>query len=92
VRIAAMHAVTRRLLGDEVADGLGIPRPKLAALARVLWPVAQLASRVNRLPILRELAERAGDRYWDFAVAEGLGDRPAGYHPPERLAVQSPRG
>jgi ER-bound oxygenase mpaB/B'/Rubber oxygenase, catalytic domain len=92
VRIAAMHAVTRRLLGDDVADGLGIPRPKLAALARVLWPVAQLASRVNRLPFVRALAERAGDRYWDLAVAEGLGDRPARYQPPERLAIQSRPG
>jgi hypothetical protein len=32
------------------------------------------------------LAEMLGDRYWDAAVAEGLGDTPASYHPPPALA------
>ena len=41
---------------------------------------------MNRLPLWRTLAAALGDRYWDAAVAEGLGDTPATYHPPPALA------
>jgi hypothetical protein len=84
-RVAIMHAVCRRLVGDATADALGIGRSPLAALTDLVRPAARLAAYVNRLPLWRTLAETLGDRYWDAAVAEGLGDDPASYHPPPAL-------
>jgi ER-bound oxygenase mpaB/B'/Rubber oxygenase, catalytic domain len=85
-RIGVMHAVCRRLIGDRSADALGIGRSPLGALAGLVRPAARLAAHMNRLPLWRTLAETLGDRYWDAAVAEGLGGTPATYHPPPALA------
>jgi hypothetical protein len=85
-RIAVMHAVCRRLIGDATADALAIGRSPLGALTELVRPAARLAAHMNRLPVWRSLAESLGDRYWDAAVAEGLGDTPASYHPPPALA------
>jgi hypothetical protein len=84
-RRAAMHAVCRLLVGDEVASGLGIPRSPFDQWVPLIRPVAALASRFNRLPGLRHLAALVGDRYWDAAVAGGLGGKAAAYDPPEGL-------
>jgi hypothetical protein len=85
----AMHAICRLLIGDELAAGLEIPASRFDPLARLVRPLAGLASRLNRLPGLADLAVRAGDRYWDAAVAEGLAGRPASFSPPDRLAAGS---
>jgi hypothetical protein len=86
-RGAAMHAVCRLLIGDELASGLGISRSPLDAWAALVRPLAGIASRVTRLPFIRELATEAGDHYWDVAVAEGLAGRSARFAPPDRLAT-----
>jgi hypothetical protein len=85
-RIAVMHAVCRRLIGDATADALAIGRSPLGALTGLVRPAARVAAHMNRLPVWRTLAEMLGDRYWDAAVAEGLGETPATYHPPPALA------
>ena len=85
-RIAVMHAVSRRLIGDATADALAIGRSPLGALTGLVRPAARLAAHMNRLPLWRTLAATLGDRYWDAAVAEGLGETPATYHPPPALA------
>jgi hypothetical protein len=82
----AMHAVCRLLLGEAMADALALPRPRFAGLARLVRPAARLASQVNRLPLVRDWALAAGDRYWDAAVAEGRGEGSATYAPPDQLA------
>lgn len=84
--IAGMHAVCRLLIGEPLASAMGIPRSPFDNLAKVVRPAAGLASRLNRLPLWQGLALRAGDRYWDSAVAEGLGRTTARYVPPDRLA------
>jgi hypothetical protein len=88
-RREAMHAICRLLIGDELASGLAIPPSRLDALAKLVRPLAGLASRLNRLPLVATLAARAGDRYWNAAVAEGLAGRPAHFGPPDGLAAGS---
>ncbi|HEY0713936.1 MAG TPA: oxygenase MpaB family protein [Polyangia bacterium] len=85
-RIAGMYAVCRLLIGEPLASAMAIPRSPFDNLAKVVRPAAGLASRINRLPFWQNLAMRVGDRYWDAAVAEGLGRATARYAPPDRLA------
>jgi hypothetical protein len=85
-RVAVLHAVCRRLVGDATADALGVGRSGAQLLPALVRPAAGLAARLNRLPLWRGVAATVGDRYWDAAVAEGLGDAPATYHPPPALA------
>ena len=86
---AAMQAVCRKLIGDQLADALALPRSLFDPLTPLVRPVAGLVSRLNRLPWLRQLASTVGDRYWDAAVAEGLGDDTAHYTPPDHLATSA---
>jgi mpaB/rubber oxygenase-like protein len=85
-RPALMHAVCRHLIGDDLADELAIPRPPLQSLTHAVRPFAGLIAGISRLPLWRSLAALIGDRYWDAAVAEGLGTATADYHPPRALA------
>ena len=71
--------------GESGADA-AIPRPSLQSLTHAVRPFARLVAGMSRLPLGRSLAALVGDRYWDAAVAEGLGTATASYHPPRALA------
>lgn len=70
----------RALLGDELADGLGLNRNAW----RFVVPTVRLARRV--LPSLPpKLQEAMGKRYWKRNVETGLAGTPAAFQLPARL-------
>lgn len=70
----------RALLGDELADGLGLNRNAW----RFVVPTVRLARRV--LPSLPpKLQEAMGKRYWKRNVETGLAGAPAAFQLPARL-------
>lgn len=86
-RMHITRQLCRHLLGNPLADSLAVPheRPALATpiLVRTLTGLDRARAR---LPALERLAAQAGRRYWDGVVALGLGDQPADFAPPARLA------
>lgn len=88
--VAAATALSRYLVGDELADALGLERTH-RRLPRGVRSVVQLLDGIRRTsPRLERAAERLGERYWDFSVAQGLGGLPATYGLPERLSRSVP--
>lgn len=76
----------RGLLGDEMADSLGVPRTPW----RYAMEVARAATRATELaretvPGARKALIDAGHRYWDRVVEIGLAGATAEFRPPERL-------
>ena len=79
-------AMSRYLLGKEVADALAVPRSRLE---RVM-PVMRLAIRAfdgarARLSLLDMAAVQLGSRYWEDVVTRGLGDAGHDFAPPVAL-------
>ncbi len=85
-RSAVMQALCRRLIGNTLADQLGLPPTAWGtrALLRAVGPVLAVASGVNRLPGARDLAAWAGNGYWEAAVREG-GRGAMDFAPPEGI-------
>jgi hypothetical protein len=82
------RAASRFLLGDEMADALGIPRTPASLLLPLLRGVSTAADTLRRrLPLARRAAPELGERYWDRMITVGLGGRPADFRPPERIAA-----
>lgn len=76
----------RGLLGEEMADALGVPRTPW----RYAMEVARAATRATELlretvPSAREALIDNGHRYWDRVVEIGLAGATAEFRPPERL-------
>ncbi len=91
-QVAAAEGVCRGLIGDALADELGLSRTNhrywVPSLRRVLGGLERV-----RLgwPGLDAPIERLGARYWDFSVSAGLGGVPARFALPERLGVKLSR-
>jgi hypothetical protein len=80
------HALSRYLLGHEIADGLAVPRSRLEPLIPVLRAaIAAFDGARARLQPLDVLAVQFGSRYWDDVVARGLGERGTDFAPPVAL-------
>ena len=88
-RFAMARALCRMLVGDEVADELAIaPEPGWRrALAAVPVLVDGFERMRGRVPALDQRARSLGRRYWSFVVRVSLGDKPARFARPERLAT-----
>ena len=72
-RVAFGHFVCRALVGDELADKLGVPRSPVRFALPMLRGVVGGMQRVARvLPEVDRAAVRAGSRYWDRVVEVGL--------------------
>ncbi len=84
-RRGVLLSISRLLVGEHLADALGIPPTSWQPLLAVLRPANRLAARLNRLPLWRSLATTLGDRYWDAAITGGLGEEAAAFHPPPAL-------
>ena len=78
-------SVCRAVLGEELADKLGVPKVSMRIALPLLRAIARAGSHVHALPQLRDFALDIGDRYWQQAIAFGLGGRPADFTPPERF-------
>ncbi len=68
----------RGLIGDELADALGVDRSAWVRSVDVMRAVVgTLESVRQKVPWLEEAAVRAGQRHWAHVVALGLADSPA---------------
>lgn len=68
------------------ADGLGLPRTPwrhVVPASRVALAPAELARRIS--PRIEARMVRAGERYWQVAIARGLGGAPARFAPLRQL-------
>lgn len=87
-RMRAYAGVVRGLLGEEIADGLGVARDRWRFTAPAVRELVRRMERVRRtLPRGRELAVRAGRGHWERVVELGLMGIPAEFALPTRLAA-----
>ncbi len=79
-------AMSRHLLGRELADQLGVPRSRLERAMPALRLAIGAFDRVRaRLHLLDAAAVQIGSRYWDDVVARGLGPEGHDFAPPVEL-------
>ncbi|MCA9587786.1 MAG: DUF2236 domain-containing protein [Myxococcales bacterium] len=87
-RVRFGTAMCRELLGDELADGLGVARGRfryeLPILRRV---VSGMEVAARNIPGARKRALAAGNRYWDRVVALGLQNASYDFPLPTGLAA-----
>ncbi|WP_437730780.1 oxygenase MpaB family protein [Sorangium sp. So ce1335] len=84
--LSVFCCVSRSVLGEELADQLGVPRQSSLLTVPLLRAIAAASSRAHALPSLQDFALDLGDRYWQRSVAIALGGRPADFAPPEGFA------
>ena len=67
------ETLCRELIGDDLADKLGVPRSPFRHVFPVVRQIVASAGRVTRaIPFGQERAAAAGTRYWDRVVAHGM--------------------
>ncbi|WP_437686133.1 oxygenase MpaB family protein [Sorangium sp. So ce176] len=81
--VSIFCSVSRSVLGEDLADQLGVPRQSSLLTVPLLRAIAAASSRAHALPSLQHFALDLGDRYWQRSVAVALGGRPADFAPPE---------
>jgi hypothetical protein len=82
------QGLVRALLGDAMADSLGVPVTPWRHTLSVLHGVNLAAEQVRqRVPAAHRAAVDAGNRYWDRVVEIGLAGATAEFRAPDRLAV-----
>jgi hypothetical protein len=82
----AAEGICRALVGDALADGLGLTRTRwVHALAPIRATVTALERARRRSPRLERALVRAGARYWDDVVARGLTGATTEFPLPQRL-------
>lgn len=79
------RGLTRGMMGDEIADQLGVERTPLdyvvPTLSSMVWPVEQL----RRAGSLNPFFTAIGRRYWAEIIKAGLGRNPATFAAPDKL-------
>jgi ER-bound oxygenase mpaB/B'/Rubber oxygenase, catalytic domain len=86
-QVAISHGLCRSLIGDELADALGVRRDRHRHLALAVRSTLRVLEGARRgLPRVNELVQLIGRRYWDATVKQGLGGVPARYELPVQLA------
>jgi len=86
-QVAISRGLCRSLIGDEMADALGLGRDAHRHWALGVRATLRLLESARRgVPRLNDWVQLVGTRYWDFTVNQGLGGVPARYELPERLA------
>ncbi len=84
------HALSRYLLGAEIADALAIPTSRLEPFMPVLRTAISAFDGVRaKMTILDAIAVQYGSQYWEEAVTRGLGERAADFAPPIALRSAS---
>jgi hypothetical protein len=78
----------RRLIGDDVADKLGVPRTTWRFAVPLIRRLVSAAERVRTsVPMADGPSLRAGTRYWDRTVEVGLAGGVADFGLPTRLGT-----
>ncbi len=78
----------RALLGDQIADQLGVPHTNYRHALRVANKVVSSIETVRTtLNMFDDLLVSAGANYWQEVIAKGLGGHEPSYSPPKKLAV-----
>lgn len=86
-QVAVATGLCRSLIGDELADKLGLRRDGHRHWALGVRLALKLLERARRgVPRLNEVVRLLGSRYWDLTVTRGLGDEPARYDLPQQLS------
>lgn len=87
-RLRFAEAMCRHLVGDELADGLGVPRTSWRFAVGIVQRVVKGAEIVrSSVPFAEGTAVAAGNRYWQRVVEVGLAGATADFALPERLAA-----
>ena len=81
IQIALGHGFCRALIGDAMADELGVGGRRL----RYIVPAIRLLSRVLPGPSRQRLVA-GGQRYWERAIEDGRAGQPLEFRPPKALA------
>ena len=90
-RMQAYAGLVRGLLGEEVADQLGLERDRWRFTAPAVREVVRRMERLRRtVPGGRRLAVEAGRRHWAQVVELGLMGRPAEFALPRTLGRFAP--
>jgi hypothetical protein len=81
------QGVCRGLVGEELADRLGVPRTRFIAAFHALRTLTRVAEKARRRSDeAHRLAVVSGTRYWERVVALSLEGKPADFIPPEHLS------
>ncbi len=87
-RVAFTEAVCRELIGDPLADQLGVPRTTWRVTVPILKRLVRTAELLRgRVPYAHEGALASGTRYWDRVVEIGLAGATAEFRLPDALAA-----
>ncbi len=87
-RVEFSKAVCRELVGDELADQLGVARTRWRLTVPILKRVIRAAERIrDSVPGADRTALTTGTRYWDRVVEIGLAGATAEFRLPDRLAA-----
>lgn len=85
-QVAVARGICRGLIGDELANALGLPRDRnrywVTGISLTLHGLERLR---RRLPQVNSFVQHLGSRYWEATVRRGLGGVPARYELPQRL-------
>ncbi|CAN5400862.1 oxygenase MpaB family protein [soil metagenome] len=85
------RAVSWRLLCDELAASLGVPKSPAEPLFPLLRGIVSAAERVRELsPRFRAMAVKQGDVYWQRLIDQGLRGKPVEFQPPTKLVNIAP--
>lgn len=84
--VAVASGLCRSLIGDELADALGLKRDRHRHWALAVRAGLRVLESARRgVPRLNDLVRLLGSRYWAATVRRGLGGVPARYEMPDRL-------
>ncbi len=87
IQVSLGYGFCRRLLGDELADDLGLPRTPWRYTIPVVSQVMRRVERLRqRVPAIDRRFVAAGDRYWEATIRQGLAGRKATFTPPTRVS------
>jgi hypothetical protein len=80
------YGISRRLVGNEIADALGYPPSRWNWALYTVWPLFASASVAQRmLPGSRGLAAKAGTWIWDRMINQVMAGAQAEFRPPAKL-------
>lgn len=89
-QVAVARGLCRSLIGDELADALGMNRDAHRHWALGVRTVLRSLESARRgVPRVNDLVRLLGNRYWEHTVKLGLAGVPARYELPDELAGSS---